>query len=289
MSFRVGVGIVTFNRREILSGTIDQVRALTRQPDAALVVADDGSTDGTLAMLRDKQLPVITGVNMGIAWNKNRALFLLAHVLGCDTVILLEDDTRPECAGWETEWIAAAERWGHANYARDFMRDRFVSGDGTAIDPYLCKDVTAQCACFSSEALTYGGYLDPRFKGYGYEHAEHSRRLVRVGYGGKEQRVDGEQRVQFYLINGHTKEVSSTTHQNAEQEERNLQLARELMGVQGYRSPWGEDNELRQFRSEIEGAMGNGPDRFRLTPAAQQASMRRPVGRSLFSRLFNRS
>ena len=83
MSFRVGVGIVSYNRKELVSGTIDQVRALTQQSDTALVVADDGSSDGTLTMLRDKQVPVITGVNMGIAWNKNRALYLLSHVLRC--------------------------------------------------------------------------------------------------------------------------------------------------------------------------------------------------------------
>ena len=289
MSFRVGVGIVTYNRKDIVSGTIDQVRALTRQPDAALVVADDGSSDGTLTMLRDKQVPVITGVNMGIAWNKNRALYLLSHMLACDAVILLEDDTRPDRSGWEAEWIAAAERWGHANYARDFMHGRFVSGTGTAADPYVCKDVTAQCACFSSAALAYGGYLDPRFKGYGYEHAEHSRRLVRVGYGGTEQRIDGEERVQFYLITGHAKEISSTSHQNAEQEDRNLQLARELMGVQGYRAPWGADNELRQFRSEIKSAMSDGAERFRLTPAVQRALPPRSGRRGLFSRMFHRS
>ena len=62
MSFPVGIGIVTYNRRAILSDTIDQVRAFTRQPNAALVVADDGSSDGTWGMLRDKQVPAITGV-----------------------------------------------------------------------------------------------------------------------------------------------------------------------------------------------------------------------------------
>lgn len=95
MAFSVGIGIVTCNRRAILSDTIDQVRAFTRQPNAALVVADDGSRDGTLDMLRGKRVPVITGVNMGIAWNKNRALFMLADMLECETVILLEDDTQP--------------------------------------------------------------------------------------------------------------------------------------------------------------------------------------------------
>ena len=131
MSFTVGIGIVTYNRKEIVSDTIDKVRAFTRQPNAALVVADDGSSDGTLAMLRDKQVPVITGINMGIAWNKNRALFLLAHMLGCETVILLEDDTQPNRAGWEAPWMQAARLWGHVNYAGDWLQKHFISGAGT--------------------------------------------------------------------------------------------------------------------------------------------------------------
>jgi glycosyltransferase involved in cell wall biosynthesis len=290
MSFLVGIGIVTYNRREILGGTIDQVRALTRQPDAALVVADDGSSDGTLEMLRDKQVPVITGVNMGIAWNKNRALFLLSHMLGCETVILLEDDARPDRAGWEAEWMQGTRRWGHINYAGEWMREYFLSGTGTAADPVRCKMVTAQCSAYSRAALTFGGYFDSRFRGYGHEHVEHTRRLVRVGYGGTDQRINGEEQVIYNMIKGGVTTVSSQSYYDAAEEERNLQLARDIMGQQGYRSPWGEDNELRQFRSEVESAMSEGPDRFRLTPAESIASPRRPPARrGFFSRLFRRS
>jgi hypothetical protein len=53
MSFTVGIGIVTCNRKEIPSDTIDMARAFTRQPDAAPVVAGDGSSDGTLALPHD--------------------------------------------------------------------------------------------------------------------------------------------------------------------------------------------------------------------------------------------
>ena len=288
MPFSVGIGIVTYNRKDILNDTIDRVRAFTRQPDAALVVADDGSTDGTLAMLRDKQVPVITGVNMGIAWNKNRALFLLSHMLDCETVILLEDDTQPAGAGWEASWIKAAARWGHVNYARELMKAGFTSGDGTAAQPYICKDVTAQCASYSSAALTYGGYYDPRFKGYGYEHVEHSRRLVRIGYGGTEERINGEEQVRFFLIKGDVAEVSSKSFVNSADEERNLQLARVIMGEQGYRAPWGEDKEMRQFRAETESAMSDGAERFRLAHAASDRSATRPVNQGVFNRLFHR-
>jgi glycosyltransferase involved in cell wall biosynthesis len=289
MLFTVGIGIVTYNRMEILSDTIDTVRAMTRQSNAALVVADDGSTDGTLEMLRQKRVPVITGANMGIAWNKNRALFLLSHMLKCETTILLEDDTRPTCAGWEAEWIDAAHRWGHVNYARDFMRDNTTSGSGTAADPYVSKDVTAQASSFSSTCLTYGGYFDPRFTGYGYEHVEHSRRMVRLGYGGTDDLADGREQALFYLIKGDLTEVRTKSFHNTEQEERNLDLARRIMGNEGYRAPWGDDSQMRQFRHEIGTAMKEGAERFRLTPAVSGTVQVQTVEPGFLSRMLNRS
>ncbi len=288
MSFPVGIGIVTYNRREILSETIDQVRAYTREPDAVLVVADDGSSDGTLVMLREKQVPVITGVNMGIAWNKNRALFLLSHMLNCETVILLEDDTRPTRTGWESEWMEAAARWGHVNFAAAWMGQHILSGAGTAADPARSRQITAQCASYSSTALTYGGYLDPRFRGYGHEHVEHSRRLVRVGYGGTDERLNGKDVVTYHLLKGDLTVVHTPSFHNAEQEERNFQIATGIMGQQGYRAPWGEDSEMRQFRSETESAMSDGAARFRLTPAMRGSRVTRSR-RGMFSRLFHRT
>jgi glycosyltransferase involved in cell wall biosynthesis len=284
MNFPVGIGIVTYNRRAILSDTIDQVRAFTRQPNAALVVADDGSGDGTLQMLRDKQIPVITGVNMGIAWNKNRALFLLSHMLNCETVILLEDDTRPTRSGWEAVWMQAAQRWGHVNFAGEWMQKFFHSGSGTADDPVRSPMVTAQCCAYSRAALTFGGY--PNFRGYGHEHVEHSRRLARVGYGGVDEQVNGQERVLYYLIKGDLTVVRSHSYYDKAQEERNLHLARQLMAIQGYRSPWGDDAQLRQFRAETESAMSSGPDRFRLIPADLAPTQAQAPERSLLSRLF---
>ncbi|HBK05520.1 MAG TPA: hypothetical protein DDZ81_06595 [Acetobacteraceae bacterium] len=286
MSFALGIGIVTYNRRQIVSDTIDRVREFTRRPDAAFVVADDGSNDGTLEMLREKQVPVITGINMGIAWNKNRALFLLSQILGCQTVVLLEDDTQPAKSGWESQWISATQRWGHANFAAPWMREHFVSGVGTAEDPVRAKAVTAQCSAYSRDALTYGGYFDPRFRGYGHEHVEHTRRLIRVGYGGTDEMIDGKERVRYFLIGGDLTVVEAKSHLNAAEEQRNLQLARSIMGQQGYRSPWGEDRELRQFRSETESAVSGGTERFRLTRAAEAAN--RQPAQGLFKRLLGR-
>jgi glycosyltransferase involved in cell wall biosynthesis len=294
MTFRVGIGVVTYNRKELITDIIDRVRTLTREPDTALVVADDGSSDGTLEMLREAQVPVVTGINMGIAWNKNRALFLLSHHLGCDTVILLEDDAHPASGGWEKQWMLGAERWGHVNYAGDWMREHFISGSGTADDPIDSRMVTAQCAAYSHDALTYGGYFDPRFRGYGHEHVEHSRRLIRMGFGGTDHVHDGQEQVIYKMISSGLRMVSTKSHFQAASAERNLELAQRIMAEQSYRAPWGNDRELRQFRAEMDSALEQGAGRFRLhgglSPVAVGQPPQRATGRRFgLGQLFHRA
>ena len=98
---QLGIGIVTYNRRTVLSETLDRVRQHTKHPRTVIAVADDGSTDGTQDMLRERNVLTVTGRNMSIAWNKNRALFLLSEMLRCDVVLLLEDDAFPASDHWE--------------------------------------------------------------------------------------------------------------------------------------------------------------------------------------------
>jgi|GEM_PF-2415869 len=271
MQGRIGIGIVTYNRKDMVRETIQCVRRYTLRDDVDFIVADDGSTDGTMALLRDLHVPAMTGVNMGIAWNKNRALYLLAQTLRCEVVILLEDDTQPNKAGWENDWIEGARRWGHVNLAGEWLKSSFVRGSGTADDPIMSRQVTAQCASYSRESLDYGGYYDPRFKGYGHEHVEHSRRLIRVGYGGIETAVEGEGPIQFALIAGSVTVHDPPSHYNKEQAERNLDVARQAMGDQFYRAPWQSDEEMQQFRAEITGALRNQPRGFDLRGPDQPA------------------
>ncbi|MGE0226170.1 MAG: glycosyltransferase family 2 protein, partial [Acetobacteraceae bacterium] len=255
MSDRIGIGIVTYKRKDVLRETIRCVREYTARRDAEFVVADDGSTDGTLEMLRDLAVPVITGRNMGIAWNKNRALYYLAQARRCDVVILLEDDTQPNAPAWEQAWVEGTRRWGHANLAGPWLNQGFVRGTGTPEDPVLSRLATAQCASYSGDSLAYGGYYDPRFKGYGHEHVEHSRRLIRVGYGGTDDKVDGAEQVLFVLLNGAVTVQKPPSYFDKAQVERNLEVARHAMADRHYRAPWQSEDEMRQFRDEITAAL----------------------------------
>jgi hypothetical protein len=265
---RVGVGLITYNRCDLLHDTVKAVRTHTQREAIELVVADDGSTDDTAAMLRELDVPVITGANRGVAWNKNRALFLLAQVQRCDVVILLEDDTQPAGPGWEEAWIEAARCWGHVNFAGGWLKPHFVSGRGTPDAPFMSKIVTAQCASYARTALDWGGYFDPRFRGFGHEHVEHSVRLIRAGYGGTNLPVDGRKQVLFALIEGNVTARAAASHENDEQMARNLAIAPEAMADRSYRAPWRDEQERDAFRTEIDAAVAARPQGFALNRSA---------------------
>lgn len=264
MRGKVGIGIITHNRKEVLRTAIERVRRYTLDTDAVMVVADDGSSDGTAEMLREMEVPTVTGARRGIAWNKNRALFLLVQALQCDAVILLEDDTCPVQTGWEREWVEAVGRWGHVNFAPEWHDQYVVSGTGTVTDPWLSRIVTAQCSAFSSTAVAYAGYYDSRFHGFGHEHVEHTRRMIRVGYGGTERWIEGKQEVLFRMLRSDLEMMAVTSTSIAEEEQRNWTLAQTLMATQGYRAPWASEEEMRQFKSEIDAATAKGASWFRI-------------------------
>lgn len=273
----VGIGLVTFNRRDLLHDTIERVRTHTMHPRTSLVVADDGSTDGTQEMLHQMGVPFVTGRNAGVAWNKNRALFLLADLVGCDLVILLEDDTRPSRPGWEAPWIEVGLREGHVNLALDHFKEQFIYGSGTAADPIRSRFVTAQCTAFSRDALRYGGYFDSRYKGYGHQHVEHSIRLARTGYGGGDEMVEGSMQLLFTLIYGELEVHAAESYKSEEEMDRNLHLTQTLVGDENYRAPWRNDAELRQFRGEMTAAQARHPEGFALQPVSSVVPAR-PAG-----------
>jgi len=263
MPIKLGIGITTYNRRRDLETCLDQVRKLTSQP-FSLVVADDGSEYGTAAMCARQQIIFVTGENMGIAWNKNRALFFLHRILDCDVIILLEDDCYPNSFGWQADWIRGAEKWGHANFAANWLREHFLGGEGNVDQPFLSKSVSGQCVALSRRALSVCGFLDSRFKCYGYEHADHSSRLVRAGFGGEmRMAARGKLDPHYYLLAADLTMLPSKSYRNEESLASNWRAWTKMRGDPIYRHPWRTREEFRQFRGEIYAATR----RAQLSPA----------------------
>lgn len=177
----LGIGIVTYQRLPQLRWLIDALVAFTHSP-FHLVIADDGSTDGTSAWARESGIPVVTGRHRGMPWNKNRALYWLLHRTRCEQVVLLEDAISPVRDGWERDWIAALEQFEHLCHAPESMRPNW----GTQVATYAgypAYDWTAGLAMgFTRPALQQVGFFDTRLQGTAGEHLEYTERFRRAGF-----------------------------------------------------------------------------------------------------------
>jgi glycosyltransferase involved in cell wall biosynthesis len=245
----LGIGVTTYNRCATLAETIERIRTYTKQP-YTLVVTDDGSYDGTAPMLREMNVPHITGKNRGVAWNKNRALYYLHAIRQCRVVILLEDDTWPDEPAWEAPWVEAAYKWGHINIWAPWDPSSPLGGNGTPDDPFFSELVTAQCASFSSIALSLVGYMDTRFRQFGHEHAEHTSRMVRAGFGGRFAE-DDLGRPLFYKLLTNLKFADVRSHYSEDAARFNGYIWERLRHDGIYRNAWRSDGELANLHSEL--------------------------------------
>ena len=253
----IGVGVTTYNRKWKLEETLARLRAVTPEP-FDLVVADDGSGDGTVAYLAGTGLDFVTGRNRGVAWNKNRALYTLFQ-RGHDAIVLLEDDAFPAEIGWLTMWAEAALRYDHVNYAGEwFPAEVVLRGAGTLDDPFVTTASTAQVSAFSRRAIERVGYFDTRFRGYGHEHVDLTQRMIRDGMGGfwHPSRQDGE--YEYLSIRGGMQPTADSSFADDSQVRANGALFERLRDAPLHREPWQDEAERAILLAEV-GAAAAGP------------------------------
>jgi GT2 family glycosyltransferase len=255
----LGIAVVTYERRNLLEQLIASLAELTTSP-YELVVADDGSRDGSVELCHERGVRVVTGANRGVAWNKNRGLFALIH-LGCDPLLLLEDDAYPVVHGWERDWIEGTQKWHHMAYHHPKAARHTVSGAGTPADPFVSPAASAVCLSVSAEVLELVGFFDSRFRGYGHEHAEWTTRIKRAGYGYKEITLpDGRRpKAQLYLTGG-LGGGKATSFRNDDQARANHEVSQQMTGEPVFRRPWRTPEERESFLSEqaLAGIEGEG-------------------------------
>jgi glycosyltransferase involved in cell wall biosynthesis len=245
----LGIAVITYKRPDRLRRLVDAIVALTGGR-YRLLIADDGGGDGGGEWCRANGHMVVTGRNRGVAWNKNRGLFALS-ALGCDPLLLVEDDVYPTTAGWERDWIEATRAWHHLGYYHRKIVHCTVSGQGTPLDPYVNTSATAQCLSVSAEVMEKVGFFDSRFKGWGHEHAEWTTRIKRAGYGYKVVTLpDGRRpKAQLYLSGGLASD-DAPSFRDEEQVRHNRQVAEQLIGQSLFRRPWRDEDERSEFLAE---------------------------------------
>lgn len=249
----LGIGVITYRRPAALAVLLDALRRATHG-EYALVVADDGSGDETLDVCRQAGAPYVTGVNRGVAWNKNRALhWLLGR--GCTRFILLEDDTGITEDGWNRSWIEAIDLWHHINWMgashiRFVTEGMFLGGGGTPDDPYVCEYLHGLCMAFSLRSLAEVGFYDTRFHGYGFEHLDLTLRNRRAGFGVREIEQPEGRISSFVMIPGGLTILDMQSGADPIAVERNRAVFHTLREAPIYRLPWQGDTERRLLESE---------------------------------------
>jgi len=237
----LGIGVITYSRLPFLNECVSRVQTYCGAP-YVLVIADDGSADGSIEWGRSRRIPVVTGPNRGCAWNKNRALYTLMGWTDCDPILLLEDDCWPAQEGWAEIWRDAALGWGHINFCLPGTEAYIYGGEGTAESPNWSRWFTGQCTASSRAALERVGYLDTRFQGFGYEHVEWTARFGRAGFLAAQHGFC----IQGGLV---SRPGPSFAHQG--QLARNLQTWRAIARESVYRDPWHTDAERLQLQAEV--------------------------------------
>jgi glycosyltransferase involved in cell wall biosynthesis len=270
---RLGIAVITYNRLARLRQVVEAVRRQCRSPHA-LVVAEDGGTDGTRAWCARASVRVISGANRGVCWNKNRGLFALA-ALDCDPILLLEDDTYPAQLGWEVDWIEGTRRWHHLSFPQRWVERYILSGAGTAADPWVADKVTAQCNSISTEALRAVGFHDTRFHGFGSGHAEWTSRLKRAGFGFRDVTLpDGSVRRATLFIRGGLVSPPAKSWRNEADVERNKLVKQGLEGEPTFRYAWRGPQERAEFLAE---QRASGTDLRRIAPELLDAEALREL------------
>jgi GT2 family glycosyltransferase len=245
----LGIAVATYRRPELVSRLVDALRALTSTAHE-LVVCDDHDGRDLRAWSRRRGVRLVAGARRGIAWNKNRGLFALAS-LGCDPLLLLEDDVCPVRHGWELDWVTATRRWHHLGYQTDIITPFAVGGSGTPADPWVNPAATAQCLSVSADVLTRVGYFDSRFRGYGHEHAEWTTRIKRLGLGFREATLPDGRRVKAQLyLSGGLAGRTSPSHRDERTALANRELQLAITEEPIHRKPWRDEAERNAFLAE---------------------------------------
>jgi GT2 family glycosyltransferase len=178
-----GIAVVHYNRLKRLPEVLAAVEK-TAPRSAKLVLCDDGSDPGVDALLPDRWV-LIKGRNLGVAANKNRALWGLQD---CHLMAILEDDLVPTEKGWFETYEKAAKFSGIHHFCRvqdkevletipEFSRDMAKAGLTPVYGGFPRGDFTF----ITSTVLSKVGGLNPKFRGVGHAHGEWSDRIVKAG------------------------------------------------------------------------------------------------------------
>lgn len=175
-----GVAICHYNRLDMLPDIVEAVKKTTPS-GTKIIVCDDGSDRPIDA----KDVILIKGPNLGVAANKNRALWALQDY---HYIAILEDDIMPKEGGWFEDYEKASQLADCHHFCR--VQDKEVDETIPAFSAFLGEhglspiygpSPRGDFTFLTSKVVRNIGAFNPRFRGAGYAHGEWSERVARAG------------------------------------------------------------------------------------------------------------
>ena len=181
-----GIAICTYNRGNQIAEVVDSVLR-TKPTDARVIVCDDGSTDETYEKIRTfKEVTFITGQNLGVGANKNRALYCFRNY---DFICLLEDDLIPVEPGWFEMYQEFCLYTNIHHFCR--VQDKQVQEtvedfynwctEKIKLTPIYGPSPRGDLTFISNMVIRKVGAIHPAFVGAGHAHGQWSDRVAASG------------------------------------------------------------------------------------------------------------
>lgn len=243
VNLRFVLAVTTYNRRDYLIQFIESW-LVTRNQEVAwtLIIADDGSSDGTLEYVRALQIPgtdlrLIENNRSDVLHQTNTILQQLSR-LDFDVCFKSDDDVRFTKKGWDDLYWTTIQRTGydHLVYYNQKWRPAL-----TYSVPKQYGQLIAQCALsniqgafftITPEVLKTVGYFDAYHLGFrGYEHNDYTARCCRAGFNVLENPFDVKGSNDFIVLQEKLNYVRamSLAMENAIQSEATLTVKKQLL------------------------------------------------------------
>ena len=195
-----GIAICHYNRHKHLEQVILAVQKTTPE-GTKIVVCDDGSKreiklenmgiHSVETICQETGVILVKGPNLGVAANKNRALWALQD---CHLLCILEDDLLPKEEGWFEAYEKAFGLSGCHHFCR--VEDKevpetvpafssFLNSHG--LTPVFGSSPRGDFTFLTQDVVKKVGAFNPKFRGAGHAHGEWSKRVANSGLIGHPQ------------------------------------------------------------------------------------------------------